>query len=108
CGVAAAAAIAAVASVQAAAAPRVPAPAGPSRHHVTLNLPDPRAPGGVFASGGADGRPWRLAVRDIASVPTSCIPAIMLNGRDGDVLFPASSKAPALRNPAFLTDAPGL
>jgi hypothetical protein len=64
------------------------------------------APGGVFASGAADGRPWRLSVRSVAAAPL-CLPAVLLNGRSGDVLFAPRAPAPAISNPAFVADVPG-
>lgn len=75
------------------------------RHAVTLNKPNPSAPAGVFASGTANGKPWRLAVRNVAGVNGTCLPAVMLNGRDGDVLF--RPEPPAEVNPAFVTSPPG-
>jgi hypothetical protein len=90
-------AVAAVALLQ-------PGPAT-SRHTVTLNKPNPKAPGGVFASGTADGKPWRLAVRNVAGLNGRCLPAVMLNGRDGDVLFRPAP--PAVVNPGFVTNPPG-
>ena len=72
---------------------------------VTLNAPNPAAPGGVFASGTADGKPWALAVRNIAADPGTpwCLPAVMFNGKDGDVLFKADPGNPSLGNPALLS-----
>ena len=77
---------------------------------VTVSAPDPAAPDGVFASGTADGKPWKLAVRNIAAAPGTqwCLPAVMVNGRDGDVLFGTGPRAPSLGNPAFLRDTAGL
>ncbi|HEX8009243.1 MAG TPA: hypothetical protein VF482_22770, partial [Trebonia sp.] len=46
------------------------------------------APGGVFAEGGADGRPWQLAVQNIAAPGFGCQPGVTLNGNDADPLFP--------------------
>jgi hypothetical protein len=46
------------------------------------------APGGVFATGIADGRPWRLAVQDIADPGYSCLPGITINGTDADPVYP--------------------
>lgn len=71
---------------------------------VTVSVPDPAAPGGVFASGTADGKPWTLAVRNIAAAPGTrwCLPAVMVNGRDGDVLFGTGRRALSISNPAFL------
>lgn len=70
-------------------------------------MPDPRAPGGVFASGTADGTPWRLAVRNITGPAPWCLPAVILNGRDGDVLFYRPGRTPLISNTAFLTNPGG-
>jgi hypothetical protein len=82
---------------------------GPAPATVTVNAPRPGAPGGVFASGTADGRPWRMAVRNIAADPGTrwCLPAVMVNGHSGDVLFHTPSGSPSFGNPAFLDDIPG-
>jgi hypothetical protein len=45
-------------------------------------------PDGVFASGTADGHPWRLAVQDIADPGYPCLPAITINGADADWVYP--------------------
>jgi hypothetical protein len=66
---------------------------------VTVNAPDPAAPGGVFASGTAAGRRWQLAVANIAT-GGRCLPAVMLNGHAGDVLYRAPGQV--IGNPAFL------
>jgi hypothetical protein len=87
-------------------APTIPA-GHPSRHNVVLNVPDPRAPGGVFASGSADGRPWRLAVRNIAGPAPGCLPAVMLNGHDGDLLDVRAGTGLIVGNWAFWNDAGG-
>jgi hypothetical protein len=88
------------------AVPVITAP-GPAPNPVKLNAPNPSAPGGVFASGTADGKPWQLAVRNIAA-EAWCRPAVMLNGRDGNVLFGAARAGPSVGHPAFLRDIPGL
>ncbi len=77
---------------------------------VTVSAPDPAAPGGVFAFGTADGKPWKLAVRNIAADPGTrwCLPAVMVNGRDGDVLFGTGPRALSFGNPALLRDIAGL
>jgi len=77
----------------------------PTGSAVTLNAPNPAAPGGVFASGTAHGKPWALAVRNIAAAPGThwCRAAVMFNGRDGDVLFKTGRGAPSFGNPAFLS-----
>src|SRR5215472_17828535 len=70
---------AAALAVAAVLAARFIAASGPAPYPVTLNAPNPNAPGGVFASGTADGKPWRLAVRNIAADPGTrlCLPAVM-------------------------------
>jgi hypothetical protein len=50
-------------------------------------------PDGVFASGTADGRPWRLAVQNIADPGYRCLPAVVLNGTDADPVYPAPGNA---------------
>ena len=50
-------------------------------------------PDGVFASGTADGRPWRLAVQNIADPGYRCLPAIVINGTDADPVSPAPGNA---------------
>jgi hypothetical protein len=82
---------------------------GPSAGTVTVNPANPSAPGGVFASGTADGARWALAVRNIDDPGSHrCRAAVMLNGRDGDVLFPLSLVDPTFGNPALLAKIPGL
>lgn len=66
------------------AAPREPAPPAP------LPAAETAGPGGVFASGVANGRSWRLAVQDIADPGYRCIPAITVNGTDADPVSPAA------------------
>jgi hypothetical protein len=85
-----------------------PRPVGhPSRHDVTLNVPDPRAPGGVFASGITDGRPWRLAARNVTGPAPRCLPAVMLNGQNGDLLDIPARAGLIVGNWAFWNDAGG-
>lgn len=81
----------------------------PAPPAVTVSAPDPAAPGGVFASGTANGKPWHLAVRNIAADPGTrwCLPAVMFNGHDGDVLYPPGKGAQPYGNPAYLADVPG-
>jgi hypothetical protein len=76
---------------------------------VTVSAPDPAAPGGVFASGTADGKRWALAVRNIAADPGTrwCLPAVMVNGRYGDVLYPLPKVTQLYGSPAYLADIPG-
>lgn len=96
--------------VAAVLAARFIAAPGPAPNPVTLNAPNPSAPGGVFASGTAEGKPWRLAVRNIAADPGTpwCLPAVMLNGGNGNVLFGTAQGNPSFGHPAFLRDIPGL
>jgi hypothetical protein len=97
----------AVALAVAAAAHFSPRPVtGPT---VTLNAPNPAAPGGVFASGTAGGKRWTLAVRNIVAAPGTgrCLPAVMFSGHDGDVLFRVSPGTPSFGNPALLAGPPG-
>jgi hypothetical protein len=81
----------------------------PTPPRVTVNVPGPAAPGAVFASGTADGKPWKLAVRNIAADPGTrwCLPAVMFNGRYGDVLYPLAKVTQMYGNPAYLADIPG-
>jgi len=53
----------------------------------------PAAPGGVIASGTADGRAWKLAVQDIADPGYRCLPAITVNGMDADPVYPNPGNA---------------
>jgi len=53
----------------------------------------PAAPGGVIASGTADGRAWKLAVQDIADPGYRCLPAITVNGTDADPVYPNPGNA---------------
>ena len=102
-----AAGFAAVVAVALLAARFIGAP-GPGPGTVTLNQPSPRAPGGVFALGTANGKPWQLAVRNIAADPGTrwCLPAVMFNGRDGDVLYKNGPGVPSFGNPAFFSHIP--
>jgi hypothetical protein len=45
-------------------------------------------PDGVFASGTANGHPWRLAVQNIADPGYPCLPGITINGTDADWVYP--------------------
>jgi hypothetical protein len=82
---------------------------GPAPATVTLNPPRPGAPGGMFASGTAGGKPWRMTVRNIAAGPSTrwCLPAVMFNGRDGNVLFRTRPGTPSFGNPALLPEIAG-
>src|SRR5206468_11072735 len=77
-----------------------PQAAGPQEPPLPVTVPASgiAGPGGVFASGIADGHPWRLAVQNIADPGYRCIPAVTVNGTDADLVSPnpGSSAAVAL------------
>jgi hypothetical protein len=68
-------------------------PASPSTTPVQAR---PAAPGGVFATGTADGHPWQLAVQDIADPGYTCLPAITINGADADPVYPSPENGAAV------------
>ena len=84
--------------------PPAPAPQGPPLP-VTVPASGMAGPGGVFASGTADGHAWRLAVQDIANPGYRCIPAITVNGTDADPVSPDPGNYAAV---ALGPAAPGL
>ena len=56
---------------------------------VTAGRQAPSVPGqggGVFASGTANGKPWRLAAVNLADPGYRCLPGVLVNGRSGDLL----------------------
>jgi hypothetical protein len=55
---------------------------------VTVPIGGTAGPDGVFASGIADGRPWRLAVQNIADPGYRCVPAVTVNGTDANLVSP--------------------
>ena len=79
----------ALAAVIAVAAVRVAADGGTARPAApAAGSPAPAAPGAVIAHGAVNGKPWRLAVQDIADPGYACLPAITLNGTDADPVYP--------------------
>jgi hypothetical protein len=95
----------------------VRAPGGPGR---ILSGPSSRAslgttsdgPGrsaraSVFASGTANGRVWRLAAVNLADPGYRCLPGVVLDGQNGDLLQPGFLPGLALGNAAFLAVHPG-
>ena len=66
------------------------------------------APGGVFAEGGADNRPWQLAVQDIAAPGSGCQPGVTLNGNDADPLFPRPAMVTPVGSLAFMRPGPAM
>jgi hypothetical protein len=80
-----------------------------SRPDVT-NYPAP-AGWDLFAAGTANGHPWRLNVSDVADSGGACLPAVVLNGQDADLLVPPSGLVPPAGAPSVLTgttDTPGV
>jgi hypothetical protein len=65
----------------------------------------PAGPGGVFAAGTADGKPWQLAAVNLAD-PGWCLPGVVLNGQQGDLLLPGFARRVTIGNAAFLTADP--
>jgi hypothetical protein len=60
----------------------------------------------VVAAGTAGGAAWQLSLRNIAGQGSGCLPAVMLDGTDGDLLAgPALSQG--ITSSAFLDNAPG-
>ncbi len=93
------------------AAARTPAAPGTAG---TSSAPPPagvlnsaRPPGGsAFAAGTAGGAAWRLSVRNIAGHGSGCLPAVMLDGTDGDLLA-GTALTQGITSTAFLDNAPG-
>jgi hypothetical protein len=79
---------------------RIPPPAG------ALNSARP-AGGSVFAAGTAGGAAWQLSLRNVAGHGSGCLPAVMLNGTDGDLLSTPASLTNGITSSAFLNNAPG-
>jgi hypothetical protein len=65
------------------------------------------AHGGVFASGTANGRVWRLAAVNLADPGYRCLPGVVLDGQNGDLLQPGFLPGLPLGNVAFLAVYPG-
>ncbi|MGH3069054.1 MAG: hypothetical protein ACRDMI_10790, partial [Streptosporangiaceae bacterium] len=81
-------------------------PAGSQSPAGILNSATP--PGGsVFAAGVAGGAAWQLSVRNIAGPGSGCLPAVMLNGTDGDLLSAPPATPAGLADVAFLDNVPG-
>lgn len=88
------------------AATSSPGPARTSSSPGILNSPPPRG-GTVFAAGTAVGAPWQLSLRNIAGHGSSCLPAVMLDGSDGDLLASPANLTNGIISTAFLDHAPG-
>ena len=65
------------------------------------------AGGSVVAAGTAAGAAWQLSVRNIAGSGSACLPAVMLNGTDGDLLSAPPATPAGMTSVAFLEGVPG-
>lgn len=63
--------------------------------------------GGVFASGSLGGHRWRLAVANLADPGRACLPGVVLNSGNGDLLQPGFVPKFPLGNVGFLEPTPG-
>jgi hypothetical protein len=84
-----------------------PGPSGRPSPGTTLHTPNGTAGGGVFASDTANGRRWRLAAVNLADPGYRCLPGVVLNGQNGDLLQPGFLPGLALGYAAFLAVSPG-
>jgi hypothetical protein len=80
------------------------APAGPAGQ--------PQGPGssphaGVFAAGTANGRRWSLAAVNLADPGYRCLPGVVIDGQNGDLLQPGFLPGLPLGNAGFLAVNPG-
>jgi len=73
----------------------------------TSYAPHGPAGGGLFASGTANGRAWRLAAVDLADAGYRCLPGVVVNGQNGDLLQPGFLPGLALGGAAFWAPYPG-
>jgi hypothetical protein len=62
---------------------------------------------GVFAAGTANGRKWSLAAVNLAGPGYRCLPGVVIDGQNGDLLQPGFLPGMALGNAAFLAVEPG-
>ena len=88
------------------AATSSPGPARTSSPSGVRNAAPPSG-GSIFATGTAGGAAWQLSLRDIAGHGSSCLPAVMLNGTDGDLLSGPPNVSTGIISTAFLDHAPG-
>lgn len=99
------AALASGAAVIAVAAGLLAVRAYPAGSPGSTEAAHPAGPGGVFAAGTADGKRWRLAAVSLAD-PGWCLPGVVLNGQQGDLLLPGFARRMTIGNAAFLTADP--
>lgn len=62
---------------------------------------------GVFATGTASGRRWSLAAVNLADSGVRCLPGVVLDGQQGDLLQPGFLSGMDIGNAAFLAPDPG-
>jgi len=62
---------------------------------------------GVFAAGTANGKRWWLAAVNLAGLRPWCLPGVVVNGQNGDLLQPGFLRGMAVGNVAFLAPDPG-
>lgn len=84
-----------------------PGPSGQPGFGTTANTPDASAGGGVFASGTSNGRRWQLAAVNLADPGYRCLPGVVLDGQNGDLLQAGFGPGLPLGNLAFLALYPG-
>ena len=82
----------------------ISAPGGPAGGPPGLSEP-PHA--GVFAAGTANGKRWSLAAVNLADPGYRCLPGVVVNGQNGDLLQPGFLAGLALGNAGFLAVSPG-
>jgi len=73
----------------------------------TLHAPNRTAGGGAFASGTANGRVWRLAAVNLADPGYRCLPGVVVNGQNGDLLQRGFAPGLTLGGVAFWAPYPG-
>jgi hypothetical protein len=80
------------------------APAGPAG-----KPPGPGSPPGtgVFAAGTANGRRWSLSAVNLADPGYRCLPGVVIDGQNGDLLQPGFLPGLPLGNAGFLAVSPG-
>jgi hypothetical protein len=93
----------AVAAVAAALAARGPAQPRP---HVTPV--GGAAGGGIFASGRIGRQAWRMAAADLAAPGRRCLPGVVFNGQNGDLLLGGIPPGLALGDAGFLAQPLGI
>jgi hypothetical protein len=60
----------------------------PATHPPVVTNTHPLGVDGVFANGAVNGQAWELAVANVADDGKTCLPAVVLNGQNADLLLP--------------------